>query len=60
MLLQSKIAIVYGGGGAVGGATAQTFAREGASVHLVGPTRTKLEAVAANIAAEKGITNSGH
>jgi hypothetical protein len=29
MLLRDKIAIVYGGGGAIGGAVARVFAREG-------------------------------
>jgi len=36
MLLEKKIAIVYGAGGAVGGAVARGFAREGAKVHLTG------------------------
>jgi NAD(P)-dependent dehydrogenase (short-subunit alcohol dehydrogenase family) len=36
MLLQNKNAVVYGEGGAIGGAVARTFAREGASVFLAG------------------------
>jgi NAD(P)-dependent dehydrogenase (short-subunit alcohol dehydrogenase family) len=36
MLLENKIAIVYGGGGAIGGAVARAFAREGANVFLAG------------------------
>jgi NAD(P)-dependent dehydrogenase (short-subunit alcohol dehydrogenase family) len=45
-LLSGKTAIVYGGGGSIGGAVARTFAREGATVHLVGRTRETLEAAA--------------
>ncbi len=53
-LLEGKTAIVYGGGGALGGGVARTFAREGATVHLVGRTRGPLEAVAADIRAAGG------
>jgi 7-alpha-hydroxysteroid dehydrogenase len=54
MLLQEKTAIVYGGGGAVGGAVARAFAREGAIVFLAGRTREKLENVAGEIRAGSG------
>jgi NAD(P)-dependent dehydrogenase (short-subunit alcohol dehydrogenase family) len=54
MLLEDKNAIVYGGGGAIGGAVARTFAREGARVFLVGRTREPLEAVAKDIASAGG------
>lgn len=37
MLLEDKRAVVYGGGGKIGGAVARAFAREGARVS---PTRT--------------------
>ena len=46
MLLEGKNAVVYGAGGSVGSAVAQAFAREGASVFLVGRTPTRLDAVA--------------
>ncbi|HEY7621892.1 MAG TPA: SDR family oxidoreductase [Solirubrobacteraceae bacterium] len=49
MLLEGKKAVIYGGGGAIGGAVARTFAREGARVFLAGRTLQKLERVAADI-----------
>lgn len=48
-LLTDKIAVIYGGGGAIGGASARVFAREGAQVYLAGRTRSKLDAVARDI-----------
>lgn len=54
MLLEGKNAVIYGGGGAIGGAVAETFAREGAQVFLAGRTAEKLEAVAERIRAAGG------
>jgi 3-oxoacyl-[acyl-carrier protein] reductase len=54
MSLKGKNAIVYGGGGAIGGAAARAFARDGARVFLAGRTREKLEAVARDIVASGG------
>lgn len=54
MLLQNKNAVIYGGGGAIGGAVARAFAREGATVFLAGRTQARLDAVAREIAAEGG------
>jgi 3-oxoacyl-[acyl-carrier protein] reductase len=54
MLLQNKTAVVYGGGGAIGGAVARAFAREGARVFLAGRTLAKLDRVAAEIVAAGG------
>lgn len=54
MLLKSKNAVIYGGGGAIGGAVARTFAREGAKVFLAGRTLAKLERVARDISAAGG------
>jgi NAD(P)-dependent dehydrogenase (short-subunit alcohol dehydrogenase family) len=54
MLLENKNAVIYGGGGAIGGGVARTFAGEGASVFLAGRTRGPLEAVAAEIEAAGG------
>ena len=38
MLLENKNAVIYGGAGAVGGAVARAFARDGARVFLAGRT----------------------
>jgi 3-oxoacyl-[acyl-carrier protein] reductase len=54
MLLENKNAIIYGGGGSIGGAVAKEFAREGAKVFLAGRTREKLEAVAERIRSAGG------
>ena len=54
MLLRNRTAIIYGGGGAIGGAAAKVFAREGARVFLAGRSRTKLDKVAGAIAAAGG------
>jgi 3-oxoacyl-[acyl-carrier protein] reductase len=54
MLLEKKNAIVYGGGGAIGGAVARAFAREGARVFLAGRTLRKLESVAREVTAAGG------
>jgi NAD(P)-dependent dehydrogenase (short-subunit alcohol dehydrogenase family) len=54
MLLQDKVAVIYGGGGAIGGAVARELAREGARVFLAGRTPAKLERVASDIATAGG------
>jgi NAD(P)-dependent dehydrogenase (short-subunit alcohol dehydrogenase family) len=54
MLLTDKVAIVYGAGGAIGGAVARRFAREGAAVFLAGRSGAKLEAVARDVEALSG------
>jgi 3-oxoacyl-[acyl-carrier protein] reductase len=58
MLLHSKNAVIYGGGGAIGGAVARAFAREGANVFLVGRTRAKLDKVAREIFVARGIVET--
>ena len=55
MLLKDKTAIVYGASGAVGGAVAKAFAREGARVFLAARGRPGLEAVAEEIRAKGGL-----
>jgi 3-oxoacyl-[acyl-carrier protein] reductase len=54
VLLLGKTAVVYGGGGHVGGAIARAFAGEGATVELAGRTAATLQAVADDIAAADG------
>ncbi|AQZ68519.1 short-chain dehydrogenase/reductase SDR [[Actinomadura] parvosata subsp. kistnae] len=54
MLLEEKNAVVYGAGGAIGGAVARAFAAEGARVALAGRTEAALEAVAKEIRAAGG------
>ncbi|MGW6929931.1 SDR family NAD(P)-dependent oxidoreductase [Lentzea sp. NPDC054927] len=49
MLLENKTAVIYGGGGSIGGAMAGAFAAEGARVFLAGRTPAKLETVADSI-----------
>jgi NAD(P)-dependent dehydrogenase (short-subunit alcohol dehydrogenase family) len=50
MLLQDKVAVVYGAGGAVGSAVSQAFAREGAKLFLTGRRLDPVQAVAKQIA----------
>jgi 3-oxoacyl-[acyl-carrier protein] reductase len=54
MLLENKNAVVYGGGGTVGGAVARAYAREGARVFLAGRTEAALEEVAGEITSAGG------
>lgn len=49
MLLEGKNAVVYGGGGSIGGAVARGFAREGATVYLAGRTQADLDKVADDV-----------
>jgi len=49
MMLEDKTAVIYGGGGAIGGAVARAFARAGAHVYLAGRSRARLDAVANDI-----------
>jgi NAD(P)-dependent dehydrogenase (short-subunit alcohol dehydrogenase family) len=58
MLLKNKIAVVYGAGGAIGGAVARAFAREGATVFLAGRTLAGLERAASEIADAGGISHT--
>jgi len=58
MLLQNKHAVIYGAGGAIGGAVARAFAREGARVFLVGRTQAPLEALAQEITQVGGMADA--
>jgi NAD(P)-dependent dehydrogenase (short-subunit alcohol dehydrogenase family) len=57
-LLSNKVAVIYGAGGAIGGAVARTFAREGAEVFLAGRTRAKLDRVAEAIRSAGGVAET--
>jgi NAD(P)-dependent dehydrogenase (short-subunit alcohol dehydrogenase family) len=54
MKLQSKVALITGGGGAIGGAQARLFAREGAAVCVADLYTEKAHAVAREIASAGG------
>ncbi|HEX9331352.1 MAG TPA: SDR family oxidoreductase [Anaerolineales bacterium] len=54
MLLEKKVAVIYGAGGPIGGGVARAFAREGAKVFLSGRTKTKLDKVVDEIRSNGG------
>jgi NAD(P)-dependent dehydrogenase (short-subunit alcohol dehydrogenase family) len=54
MLLKHKVAVIYGAAGAIGGAVARAFAREGATLFLTGRFRAPVEAVAKDIVSAGG------
>jgi NAD(P)-dependent dehydrogenase (short-subunit alcohol dehydrogenase family) len=58
MLLEQKVAVVYGAGGPIGSAVARAFAREGARVFLAGRTQAKLDAVAGEIRSRGGAADT--
>lgn len=58
MLLKNKNAIIYGASGAVGGAVARAFCREGAKVFLAGRSKENLDNVANEIAVNGGIVET--
>ena len=55
MLLKGRTAIVYGASGAVGGAVARAFAREGAMLVLAARGREALDRVATDIRSRDGL-----
>jgi 3-oxoacyl-[acyl-carrier protein] reductase len=58
VLLEGRNAVIYGGGGSVGSAVAEAFAREGARVHLLGRSSGPLESVAGRIRAAGGVAET--
>jgi 3-oxoacyl-[acyl-carrier protein] reductase len=58
MLLENKVAMIYGAGGPIGGAVARAFAREGARVFLAGRTQAKLDRVAGEIRSNGGVADT--
>ena len=49
MMLKDKVAVIYGAGGAIGGAVARAFAAEGAEVFLTGRHLASVEVVADDV-----------
>ncbi|TNV21585.1 SDR family oxidoreductase [Buttiauxella sp. B2] len=58
MLVKDKVAVIFGGSGAIGGAIAHTMAREGAHVHLVARNQDKLDRVAGEIRTAGGMAET--
>ena len=54
MMLQDKVAVIYGAGGAIGGAVARAFASEGANLFLTGRDLAPVEVVAKDIVSAGG------
>jgi NAD(P)-dependent dehydrogenase (short-subunit alcohol dehydrogenase family) len=54
MMLNDKVAVIYGAGGAIGGAVAIAFAREGAKLFLTGRRLAAVEAIAQDIVSAGG------
>lgn len=54
MMLNNKVAVIYGAGGGIGGAVARAFASEGAKVFLTGRNLAPVDAVANEILAAGG------
>jgi NAD(P)-dependent dehydrogenase (short-subunit alcohol dehydrogenase family) len=54
MLLRDKVAVIYGAGGAIGGAVTRAFASEGAKLFLTGRHLAPVEAVAKEVVAAGG------
>jgi len=54
MMLKDKVAVIYGAGGAIGGAVARAFASEGAHLFLAGRTLAPVEVVAEDVVAAGG------
>jgi NAD(P)-dependent dehydrogenase (short-subunit alcohol dehydrogenase family) len=58
MLLDDKVAVIYGAAGAIGGAVARAFAREGARVFLTGRVHAPVKALAKDIALAGGLAEA--
>src|SRR5271155_4610184 len=54
MLLKNKIAVIYGAGGAIGGAIARAFGSDGAKLFLTGRLRAPVAAVAKDVVSAGG------
>jgi NAD(P)-dependent dehydrogenase (short-subunit alcohol dehydrogenase family) len=54
MMLKDKVGVIYGAAGAIGGAVARAFARDGAKLFVTGRHLTTVEAVAKDIVSAGG------
>jgi NAD(P)-dependent dehydrogenase (short-subunit alcohol dehydrogenase family) len=54
MMLKDKVAVIYGAGGAIGGAVARAFAAEGAKLFLTGRLQAPVEVVAKDVVSAGG------
>jgi NAD(P)-dependent dehydrogenase (short-subunit alcohol dehydrogenase family) len=54
MMLKDKVVVVYGAGGAIGGAVARAFASEGAKLFVTGRLRAPVDSVAKDIVSAGG------
>jgi NAD(P)-dependent dehydrogenase (short-subunit alcohol dehydrogenase family) len=54
MMLKNKVAVIYGAGGAIGGAVARAFASEGAKLFVIGRLQAPVDAVARGIVSAGG------
>src|SRR5262249_61181727 len=54
MILKNKVAVIYGAGGAIGGAVARAFAHEGAKLFLTGRHLAPVEVVAREVVSAGG------
>ena len=58
MAMQGKVAVIFGGSGAIGSATAKALAKAGVKVYLAARSQSRLEKVAADIHAAGGIVDT--
>ena len=59
MLLKDKVAVIYGAGGAIGGAVARTFASEGARLFVTGRDLAPVEVVTKDVVRQRRIRRGG-
>ena len=58
MMLDNKVAVIYGAAGSIGATVARAFAREGARVFVTGHSQGPVDAVARDIIASGGLAES--
>jgi NAD(P)-dependent dehydrogenase (short-subunit alcohol dehydrogenase family) len=58
MMLENKVAVIYGAGGGIGSAVARAFAREGAKLFLTGRRRAPVDALAKEIVSAGGFAEA--